>query len=148
MHGHFIFKKIIIYDIIIFNGGVVNMKKYSNLVLIMAYILVIMSLFISVHYLYIIELVLFVEFIGVYFVMDNSSTQFLSKLKYPILVSILLYFFVLRKKDGGYYGVTQGNLFFADALVLLTSVFLLFIMIRIDRLVSISKIKDVRSIEE
>jgi hypothetical protein len=90
-------------------------------------------LFISAHYLFIVQIVLFAIYLGIYFLADNSSQTFLNKFKYLILLTILLFFFVQIKKDGGYWGIGDVNVSISRIVIFFQSWFLLFIMARADR---------------
>lgn len=112
----------------------VILKKYSSLMLLIGFILLLVSQFTSVHVLYIVQFVLLLTYISIYFLSDNSSISFLSKFKYLILSTILLFFFIQRRKDGGYWGVVEKNLILSDVSIFLQSFFLLFVLLKTDRL--------------
>lgn len=83
---------------------------------------------------YIVQLGLLVIYILVYFLSDKNSVQFLNKLKYLIFFTVMIYFFVLRQKDGGYWGVADENIFLSDISIFAQSFFLLYILVKVDRL--------------
>ena len=118
------------------------MKKYSSLMILIGFVLLLVSMFISVHIMYLVQFFLLLIYIGMYFLSDNSSISFLSKFKYLILLTILVYFFILRRRDGGYWGVAEENLFFSDISIIIQSFFLLFIFAKTDRLSKLTGLSD------
>lgn len=119
----------------------VILKKYSSIILISGFTLLLVSIFISVHHLFVVQLSLFVIYFGFYFFGDNSSIKFLSKFKYLILFTILTFFFIQTQKDGGYWGITVKNLIYSSLIIFLQSVFLVFILLKTDRLIRITNLE-------
>jgi len=120
----------------------VILKKYSTLMILVGFVLLLVSLFISVQLLYIVQFALLLIYISIYFLSDNTSISFLSKFKYLILSTILLFFFIQRRKDGGYWGVDEENLSYSDVSIFLQSFFLLFVLIKADRISNKNAVSD------
>lgn len=108
------------------------MRKYENLFILCIVIVMMILSFVSVQYMHITQMVLLLVFV-VFFVMYKSSITFLSKEKYIILISILLYFFVLRLRDWGNVIVSDEVVFLSDTVVFFESLLLVFILLRVDR---------------
>lgn len=124
---------------IIFEKEMMIMQKYGNLMIIIGFVVMTSSTVINIQYMYIVQICLLLFFSIIFFIGGHLSQEFLIKFKYLLLYSIVFYFFVLRNRDGGYYGVDSENLFFSDSITLIESFFLGFVMLRIDRFYYINK---------
>jgi len=117
------------------------LKKYSSIIIMLGFLLLLVSIFISVDHLFVVQLSLFVIYFGFYFIGDNSSIRFLGKFKYLILSTVLTFFFIQSQKDGGYWGITEKNMIYSSLIIFLQSIFLVFILLRTDRLIRITDLE-------
>jgi hypothetical protein len=119
------------------------MKEYANLFLLIGALLVLMTIVIPVQYMYYAFIVVIVYELVIYLLCDNSDVVFLSKLKYVLLISIVLYFFILRNRSWGDLRVDEFTIGMSDLLIFIQTMFLFYILIRGDRFHQINRLSNI-----
>lgn len=118
------------------------MKKYGSHMLLFGLLCFSTSMFISVHYLYIVQTILFFVSFIIYILSDNSSLHFLKRFKYFVLLIMLSFFFIQVNRDGGDMEFTSENVTIAYMAIFLQTALLLFVLVRIDRITYQSSLND------